>query len=554
MSENTKNRGWVKDVAIAFLAILLVLTFFSNTILNRSLPEVSAKEAGSGSITAQVRGTGTVTADGTYQVKAPSTREIRAVMVKAGQTVEAGDVLFVLGSGDSEELEAAEDKLRELKVSYDKTAASNTGTDTSAMEARAARLVEQLNEATDQLNLIKDTYEESVSDEYVEQLNAARAKLTEANDNLTTVYAETTDVIAQKTNEVNDAQLAYTKAQNDVTLAQETYDNTAADPEATEEEIAEAQQSLLTATETMIAAESTLREKEQALDEENAKVTAAKELVDQRQEEYDHVLTTSNAYSSDYVAAKDKVDDLTETLDEIYASLNSAYASAGSSAAITWIELEDLQAQIDKQEKLIEELSGGGENQIVAEVGGTVNSVTITAGNTAKKGDVICELEVPDSGYSLTFSVTNDQAKRLHVGDVGTVSNFYWGSTIYATLSSMVRDPKNPTTNMQLTFDLDGDVAAGKELTVSIGTRSATYDIIVPNSAIKTDSNGTFVLAITEKSSPLGNRYIASRVPVEVLAKDDTNTAVTGELESGTFVITTSSKPVSAGDQVRFAD
>ncbi len=41
MAEEKKfKRGWVKNVAIIFLAVLLVLTFFSNTIMNRSLPEV----------------------------------------------------------------------------------------------------------------------------------------------------------------------------------------------------------------------------------------------------------------------------------------------------------------------------------------------------------------------------------------------------------------------------------------------------------------------------------------------------------------------------------
>ena len=38
MEQKVKKRTWVKDAAIVFLAIMLVLTFFSNTILNRTLP------------------------------------------------------------------------------------------------------------------------------------------------------------------------------------------------------------------------------------------------------------------------------------------------------------------------------------------------------------------------------------------------------------------------------------------------------------------------------------------------------------------------------------
>ena len=41
MEQKVKKRTWVKDAAIVFLAIMLVLTFFSNTILNRTLPEAA---------------------------------------------------------------------------------------------------------------------------------------------------------------------------------------------------------------------------------------------------------------------------------------------------------------------------------------------------------------------------------------------------------------------------------------------------------------------------------------------------------------------------------
>ena len=117
MDFKPKNREWVKNAAIIFLLILLILTFFSNTILNRTLPQVGTQMVESGSITAQVRGSGTVVANGSHKVKATETREIRAVMVKVGQEVNAGDVLFVLGAGDSDELEAAQETLRQLQVS-----------------------------------------------------------------------------------------------------------------------------------------------------------------------------------------------------------------------------------------------------------------------------------------------------------------------------------------------------------------------------------------------------------------------------------------------------
>ena len=41
-NEGRKKREWVKNAAIVFLTIMLILTFFSNTIMNYSLPEVAS--------------------------------------------------------------------------------------------------------------------------------------------------------------------------------------------------------------------------------------------------------------------------------------------------------------------------------------------------------------------------------------------------------------------------------------------------------------------------------------------------------------------------------
>ncbi len=78
-------------------------------------------------------------------------------------------------------------------------------------------------------------------------------------------------------------------------------------------------------------------------------------------------------------------------------------------------------------------------------------------------------------------------------------------------------------------------------------------DTIVPKSAIREDANGKFVLIVTSKNTPLGNRYTATRAEVQVLAEDDTSVAVSG-LANNDYVITTSSKPLDAGSQVRMVE
>ena len=236
------------------------------------------------------------------------------------------------------------------------------------------------------------------------------------------------------------------------------------------------------------------------------------------------------------------------------ANLSYTQASNDKTLASASIDLQQMAEKIKIAQEKVKELSGDAGDQIVANVNGIVSSIGCSAGDTVTKDTVVCTIEVPDMGHTLSFSVTNDQAQRLRVGDTATVSNYYWGQEIVATLTTIRTDPKNPQTNKELTFDLSGDVSSGSELTISVGQKSANYDTIIPNSAIRSDNNGKFVLAIQAKSSPLGNRYIAKRVSVEVLASDDNNSAVVADLGYGDYVITTSSSPVKSGDQVRMAE
>ena len=70
----------------------------------------------------------------------------------------------------------------------------------------------------------------------------------------------------------------------------------------------------------------------------------------------------------------------------------------------------------------------------------------------------------------------------------------------------------------------------------------------------RSDSDGKFVLTVVSKSSPLGNRYYAERVPVEVIVSDEISSAVSGNLTMNEYIITAASKPVKHKDQVRMKD
>ena len=103
--QTSKKRDIIKNIAIIFLAVMLVLTFFSNTIMNYSLPQVSTEQISGGSIKNQVRGKGIIEVVDPYSVIVEETRTISSVRVQEGDYVSEGDVIYTLKGEESEELE-----------------------------------------------------------------------------------------------------------------------------------------------------------------------------------------------------------------------------------------------------------------------------------------------------------------------------------------------------------------------------------------------------------------------------------------------------------------
>lgn len=183
----------------------------------------------------------------------------------------------------------------------------------------------------------------------------------------------------------------------------------------------------------------------------------------------------------------------------------------------------------------------------------------MTAGDEIAAGTTVAEIATSD-GYTMECSVPNAQASRLRVGLVGEVQYYYWGAKPTVTVSTIKNDPNNSGKSKIVTLTVEGDIADGTSLTVTIGSQGSSYDCIVPNSAIQEDSDGKFILVVTSKSSPLGNRYYAQRKNVTVLASEATRSAIDASLSWGDYVITGATDadgkkiPISDGMQVRMAE
>lgn len=671
METNVKKREWVKTVAIIFLAVMLVLTFFSNTIMNHSLPEVATANVTSGTINAKIRGQGTVSANETYDVTIKQTRKVASIKVKAGQEVAAGDVLFTLEAEESDELKQAQADLESMELNYEKSliAASTEAArenrevqklqetyndllaqyhqystmdakkvelektkaeaslkelqkdlakaqkelsslqtdkeytqaqaDVTSLKAEIESLTTAIDDATEQLNellsggaigsveevqqKIRDTQEKQSQNlkKYADALAMHEANYQEFSkvagdrEELMDAYKKNPELLVGKLIELGYGKSGGENAGLDESAVRQLADAmldayAALKPYYDEEAVLEkklteldaelkAAQEGQTTQQTITKLNKTIQEATAKKTEADGKLGLAERTVKNFEADIKKAETGVEKIQDQVDAQQDVVDKLTNanTLASQVKSAKQALEdkifeqslSDGSS-----LDLEAAKKAIDEKKADIEKLTqNADETEVKAKVAGTVSNIAITAGSNANAETPLITLNLTDRGYTVKISVTNDQAKKVRVGDNAELVNYWYGGDIQATLENITNDPQNPGKGRLLVFRLTGDVEPDTNLTLSIGQKSANYDCIVPNSAVRTDSNGTFVLAITVKSSPLGNRYTATRVDVQELAKDDTNTAVTG-LSSGDFVITTSTKPIEAGTQVRLVD
>ena len=652
--QKTKRREWVKTFAIIFLVVLLILTFFSQTIMNRSLPEVAAQYVESGTINAKIRGSGAVSADETYDVTISQTRKIRSVLVKVGDTVNAGDVLFMLEPADSEELKTAQKTLSDLELAYQKSLIE-AGNASSTENREVQKLRDAYNEALATLRLYSSADPsqitaaleqakveltslqrasadaESALAEVNTELTEAQQAATDASSAVTTLQTEISALDTQletlivasrdKTRAIEDAQKklneAYETKNRDWAIHQLRYEELqgyatengvvnytlmaayAADTsflqrskpniEFTEDDLkalADAYDTISKDDATIAELETTLRQLQQDANDPVTGATMEKQIKDLKDEkalkerelsskqyeadaaavQVEQVKSRVERYQEDATAAKRTAEDKQAEVDKLTAASTAAETlktaqtaledkvfetSLGDSANL---DLQNSKKAIEEQQKVVDELMAQADGQeVTANVSGKVTAINVTAGNSAGADTPLATLTVVDRGYTVKIAVTADQAKQVTVGDTATITNYYNGD-ITATLENIANDPQNPGKGKLLVFRLSGEgVEAGSNITLSIGQRSATYDTLVPNSALRNDANGDFVLVVTAKNTPLGNRYTATRVGVTILAKDDTKSAVTG-LSSGDFVITTSTAPIEAGSQVRLVD
>lgn len=637
-TEKKSNRKeWVKNVAIIFLSVMLVLTFFSNTIMNYSLPEVATAMIEPGSINAKIRGTGNLTSEEAYKIEIQESRKIASVAVKQGDVVEKDQVLFYLEDVESAELEEAQKVLDDLILAYSSNILTGDISAESYQKIQSGQIssngeyqsrineakmkVEFTTQIVDEFNRqiklvqngntdVMDTNAElNKAKQRLEELNSKKAETKSARDEKKaelekyTSLEINTDVL---NNKLDLAVLDEGVKRTDFLKAKEIFYSAInrSSNEAFEEnagninyiaELAERAKeedrrsgNISGNDLTNKNATQKLKDLQNAYDAyvkaKNARKAAEDEIkragsdgdkIDKLQDELEKLENTYKQAETEYKLQEEYVKQLTTIINDTGTNKEKHLANLNAeliNATIVKEQAEEELAQLLKD--INNELSLGNQNSairkqrekveklrkeavgtvITAPMAGTITTINKIAGESTAPGEELAIMQPEGKGFTMSFSVTPEQAKKVTVGEMAEIQNSWYYNDIKATLIGIRPDPESNGTKRLLVFNVEGDVQEGQSISLSIGQKSASYDLVVPNSAVREDNNGKFILIVEAKNSPLGNRYMATRVDVDVLGTDDTKTAINAPLYGYEFVITTATQPVEAGTQVRLAE
>ena len=554
MNETKKSRKeWVKTAAIVFLSVMLVLTFFSNSIMNYSLPEVATQYIEPGSITAQIRGNGTVESGDPYKVKISGIRKVESIDVYVGDVVDKGTVLMHLSYEDSDALKAAKAELEAAELNYEMALLTGE-VDAGIMKSAGSTLSTEAYK--NQIISLKN--EIALAEKEVKAAQVKVDELTRWGDALSTQISITPTNTADVSKETKALEEIKDKLEN-TKIEKRKLENKR---DALERKIGDPSVSGNEAEVTVLLSqkadiERQINEKETECDSLEIEVDTAEKILNDKFASGDtsgtiaNLTSQKNSNDSNLFHAKNELIDKEKILAEKEEALNDYVKNTSDALNLS----SKYQVVVDARKKVAdmeEEMAGG---DVTAPIAGTITAINVTSGLDTPEDGVVVTMQPEGEGYTMSISVTNEQARKVTVGEQASLVNAWRYDDLKVTLTKIMPDKTDPSQKKLLVFDVAGDnVIAGQSLNISIGQKSANYDMIVPNSAIREDNNGKFILIVESKNSPLGNRYIATRVDVEVIASDDTKSAITGAVYGYEFVITTSTKPIQAGQYVRLSD
>lgn len=589
MAKGSARRSRVVKAMVAFVAVLALLTFFSNTLMNLTIPKVMGAYASRGNLSYSNSARGTITVENQTEVKGLEGRTVDQVKVTNYDTVQAGDTILTLKPiEESEDLQSKRDRLKQLEREAEYDSRTDNTTDFTSYYDSINMAKATLSDAEDTLYAVqnKDAVEEEnkqiINEESVKEVSL-KATVTEA--------AKTVEDI-QKQIDAIDASIAPLQAQIDVYTALGTptptprpdapettepaatepetpvpegatatptpspspapaYDEDGLDPTSPTYEMEKLMLKIRQYEDQKTALESQLESAKTRLDEASAELAECQGKIKDAQAEIDALKQLPSE-----AAAQNAVTTARNAVNTAQKALSDAQTAAGITEDKARDTAEDREEEIAKLKKQIEELEKQAKvTEIKAPVGGYIYNISVASGDAlTAKTFVTYIIPETDRVCSVSFKFSSQAAQSIRIGmDLEITSGFIQGCTV----QSIKPDPDNPRANKIVKCMVAGnDAWPGEEITVNAGRGNDNYKCVVPSSAVSEDNNGHFIYVIVGSSTPLGDKYTVKRVDVSIEATDGAATAIKGEgLDKyDVMIVVRAEKPLEDGQRVRLED
>ncbi|MEW9122078.1 MAG: efflux RND transporter periplasmic adaptor subunit [Thermotaleaceae bacterium] len=124
---NIRRSKIIGKTTVVFLTVMLLLTFFSRTINNFTLPKGTYENPSNGALIKEASGIGNVQARIIHDLYVRSSMKVTGVMVEVGDLVKEGQTILTLDTTDIEnQLKDERDKLAQRKLNLEKLVEANS--------------------------------------------------------------------------------------------------------------------------------------------------------------------------------------------------------------------------------------------------------------------------------------------------------------------------------------------------------------------------------------------------------------------------------------------
>ena len=548
-NENSKNEiivtgksgiFWLKGLA-GLLAVMLVFTIASRVAASITVPQVTASAPSSGKIEHTVMASGTVEAGGEKAIVTEEGILVAQVNVHTGESIGEGETLFSL------DMDSLEDQIYELQNQIKKLQLENDSLKKNKAQADAKQQLE--------LKRAQEDYEETIAKNTVSdgKANEALQKAADAKSQAEKELYNARDALAQAERELNAAKQELQNAK-DVAAAEQKKD-TAEPVDKTGNSVAEQPKD---------AEDSDASGKNEQDNTTNSTITQQLQQFEEAVQEKQNTYDTIQAKVTEKQAALDSASAALEEKQEQLESNTSAAADAKKAAEravedaglsadidhtqeINTISLEQYQKQLEKL-KTLKQQNG----EITAPSAGIITKVCVETGQkTADTAAIV----MSDEQSGLLFTTTTDSKNReyLSVGDSATISGV-GKETSDCSIVSMETSEDGSSIKVSIAMQGD-DFSPGESAQMTATRKSESYDYLVPVTAVWQENSKAYVLLLETENTVLGEQYIARKAEVEILDKNSSYVAVSGNsLSADCQIITDSDRTVGNGDVVRMLE